>query len=185
MIHVRPPPDQHRTLSGPSPETTLRLPSASPASVGPRNISQAYGRRAEGRYPAQRADEFFAISSGVLAWGYSSVRSAMSIAQTVLARSKLRQERHVPSSTRGHDGVCGAHLHAAPDGAWMGSRGASPISMALLTELSRCPMKTAKNLQQTVRPATYSLFPLARGSPAGGILGRRLTLDSTWPGRTC
>ena len=51
------------------------------------------------------------------------------------------------SSTRGQDGVCGAHLHAAPDGAWMVFWGSSSINMALLTELSRSPipLKTAKN----------------------------------------
>ena len=65
----------------------------------------------------------------------------MSIAQTVLAPSKLRQERHVSSLTRGRAGVCGAQPHAAPDGAWMGFRGACSINMALLTELSRSPIR--------------------------------------------
>ena len=71
----------------------------------------------------------------------------MSIAQNLLAPSKLRQERHVSSLTRGQDGVCGAHLHAAPDGAWMVFRDLSSINMALLAELSRSsiPLKIAKN----------------------------------------
>src|ERR1039457_3168194 len=72
-----------------------------------------------------------------MALGHSSVRSAMSIAQIVLAPSKLRLERHVSRFTRGHEGVCGAHPHAAPDGVWMVLPVASSINVALLAELSR------------------------------------------------
>ena len=69
----------------------------------------------------------------------------MSIAQIVLAQSKLRLERHVSRLTRGHEGVCGAHPYGAPDGAWMVLPGASSINVAILTELSRSaiPPKTA------------------------------------------
>jgi hypothetical protein len=59
----------------------------------------------------------------------------MSIAQTVLAPNKLRQERHVSSLTGGHGGVCSAHLHAAPGGAWMVLRGASSITDILAINL--------------------------------------------------
>lgn len=39
----------------------------------------------------------------MLAGGLNSVRSAMSVGETVLARNKLRQERHGSSLIRGHD----------------------------------------------------------------------------------
>ena len=64
----------------------------------------------------------------------------MSIAQIILARSKLRLERHVSRFTRGREGVCGAHPHAGPDGAWMVLRAGSSINVALLAELSRSPI---------------------------------------------
>jgi len=71
----------------------------------------------------------------------------MSIAQTALAPSKLRQERYVSSLTPGQDGVCGAHVHAAPAGAWIVFSGSSSINMALLMELSRSliPHETGRN----------------------------------------
>src|SRR5271157_481952 len=42
----------HRTLMGASPGITLRLPRGPPASAGPGNISQAYGQRVKGSFPA-------------------------------------------------------------------------------------------------------------------------------------
>lgn len=61
----------------------------------------------------------------------------MSIAQRVLAASKLRQERHGGQRCqhgRGHDF---GSQHAAPTGAWMVFWGRYSIDMVLLTELSR------------------------------------------------
>src|ERR1019366_3291818 len=43
--------ETRRTRAGHSPGITLRLPGAPPASAGPRNISPAYGERAESRFP--------------------------------------------------------------------------------------------------------------------------------------
>ena len=86
-------------------------------------------------------------SNGVLAWGHSSVRSAMSIAQAVIGPSKLRQERHGEEDYLHNPGRALDPIHAAPDGAWMVFPCASSIDMALLSELSRCsiPPKTAKS----------------------------------------
>jgi hypothetical protein len=85
--------------------------------------------------------------NGVLAPGHSSVRSAMFIAQPVLAQNKLRQERHGDERLRYRSGDALRSKHAAPDGACMVFRGSSAITMALLTELSPSPipLKTAKN----------------------------------------
>src|ERR1017187_4061628 len=67
--------------------------------------------------------------------------------ETRRPKSEWGEERHVSSLTHGQEGVCGAHLHAAPDGAWMAFRGSSSINVALLAELSRSPntLETAKN----------------------------------------
>src|ERR1035437_6827865 len=43
--------EHHRDYMGASPGITLRLSGAPPASAGPRNMSQAYGRRAESSFP--------------------------------------------------------------------------------------------------------------------------------------
>ena len=59
----------------------------------------------------------------------------MSIAQTVLAPSKLRQERHGDQPHKQRRGHALASEHAAPDGAWVVFFGSSAINMALLTEL--------------------------------------------------
>ena len=95
--------------------------------------------------------------NGVRALGHSSGRGAMSIAQIVLAPSRLSLERHVSSLTRGHEGVCGAHRHAAPNGAWMVLRGAATINMALLTELSRSPIPPGPALAAGEAHLTISL----------------------------
>jgi hypothetical protein len=59
----------------------------------------------------------------------------MSIAETVLAKNKLRQERHGNERCKHRRNRAGNQIHAAPDGAWMVGWGSSPINMALLTEL--------------------------------------------------
>ena len=63
------------------------------------------------------------LRNGVLTWGHSSARSAMSIAQTVLAPSKLRQERHGEEDCIHPIGRALNPKHAAPDGAWVVFRG--------------------------------------------------------------
>jgi hypothetical protein len=67
-------------------------------------------------------------------------------AQTVLATTKLRQERHGSEHRAHHRGHGQRSKHAAPDGAWFALRGSSAIDTALLTELSRTPTqrKTSK-----------------------------------------
>jgi hypothetical protein len=71
----------------------------------------------------------------------------MSIAETVLDRNKLRQERHGNERYKRRRGPASKPKHAAPDGAWRVFWVSSSINMALLTELGRRPIaqKTAKN----------------------------------------
>src|ERR1039457_3888017 len=61
----------------------------------------------------------------------------MSIAQTVLALSKVRPARHGDEGFKQRRGRALSSEHAAPDGAWVVFDGSSSINMALLTELSR------------------------------------------------
>src|ERR1035441_3574144 len=49
-IHMGPPPDQHRTLAGQPPGTTLRLPGVLPTSAGIRNVSPGCRQWAEGGF---------------------------------------------------------------------------------------------------------------------------------------
>jgi hypothetical protein len=109
--------------------------------------------------------------------GHSSARSAMSIAQTALAPSKLRQERH---GDERHKHRCGHPLsseHAAPNGAWMIFRGSSSINMALLKELSRSPTppKTARLPRKGAEIARKRSIPmpLASFAPLCGKFCRR------------
>src|ERR1039458_3177017 len=50
--HLGESPDTRRTLAGHAPWITLMLPGAPLASAGPRHIRQAYGKWAEGGFPA-------------------------------------------------------------------------------------------------------------------------------------
>lgn len=47
-----------------------------------------------------------------------------------LPKAEWEEGRHVSSLRRGQDGFCGAHLHAAPDGAWRALCDSSSINMA-------------------------------------------------------
>jgi len=79
--------------------------------------------------------------NGVLAREHSSVRSAMSIVETVLAWEKLRQERHGNECCQHR---CSSALYlkrAAPHGALIVFGGSRSITMALLSELSWRPIR--------------------------------------------
>ena len=94
----------------------------------------------------------------------------MSIAQTVLALSKLHQQRHGDERLKQRRGRALSSEHAAPDGAWVVFDGSSSINMALLTELSRSliPLRTAKNRIRQVLPGHQSRRPPGthrRGQP--------------------
>jgi len=86
----------------------------------------------------------------------------MSIAQTVLALSKLRQERHGDERLKQRRGRALSSEHAAPDEAWVVFDGSSSINTALLTELSRSliPLRTARSRN----PAGSSGAPIAPSS---------------------
>src|ERR1035437_8602278 len=68
----------------------------------------------------------------------SSVRSVMSIVQTVLHRHKLRQEQHGLEHRNYRTRGSLPAKHAAPDGAWMASGGLGCYKHATPTELL-CP----------------------------------------------
>ena len=80
----------------------------------------------------------------------------MSIAQTGLAPSKLRQERHGNARHKQLRSRALRPKHAAPDGAWVVFDGSSSINMALLKELLRSSiqLKTAKKLAGRRRRAS-------------------------------
>ena len=103
--------------------------------------------------------------------GDSSVRSAMSIVETIRPRNKLRQERHGKERYQRDHGQALNHQPAAPDGAWRVPGGSCSINMALLTELSRCPvpLKTATNPKLTQNNLHLSKNPFwgVRGALPG------------------
>ena len=92
----------------------------------------------------------------------------MSIEQTVLALSKLRQERHGDERLKQRRGRALSSEHVAPDGAWVVFDGSSSINMALLTELSQSliPLRTAKNRIRQVLPGRQLRRP--PGTHRGG-----------------